>query len=107
MELFAVPDLPAVATFEAEGATFVLTHGTGPTRDYEERVAGVVREEAGEGAVGVSGHTHEVLDAVVDGVRLLNPGTATGAPPGSAATMYVATVEGESVSVTLHRNERG
>jgi putative phosphoesterase len=98
-------DLPVVETLRVEDVTFVVTHGAGPRRGYESRVAETVREEGGPEAIGVSGHTHEVLDAVVDGVRLLNPGTATGAPPGAAATMYVATVDGESVSVTLHRDE--
>ncbi|MFD1597985.1 metallophosphoesterase family protein [Halobellus rarus] len=98
-------DLPVVERLRVEDATFVVTHGAGPRRGYRSRVAGTVREEAGPEALGVSGHTHETLDEVVDGVRLLNPGTATGAPPGSEATMYVATVDGASVSVTLHSDE--
>ena len=96
-------DLPATATAEFEGATFVVTHGTGGPRGYEERVAGVVREEAGLGAVGVSGHTHEVLDAEVEGVRLLNPGSATGARPATAATMMTAEVDDGDVDVTVRR----
>lgn len=86
-------DLPRVATRTVGGVTFVVTHGIGSKAkaDYERRVAGIVREH-GPDAVGVSGHTHAVLDSVVDGVRLLNPGSATGAAPADRATMYRAEV---------------
>lgn len=98
-------DLPAVATLEAGGATFVVTHGSGPTEGYEERVAGVVREEAGQDAIGVSGHTHEVLDGEVDGIRLLNPGSVTGVPPAERTTMMTGVVEDGGVDVTIHELE--
>jgi len=92
--------LPATATVELGGVGFVLTHGTGPTRGYEQRVAEVVREEGGD--VGVSGHTHEVLDTVRDGVRLLNPGSVTGAAPAERATMMTADVTDGVIDVTVH-----
>lgn len=95
-------DLPTVDTATAGGVTFVVTHGTGSVRGYEQRVARVVRQQGSENAVGVSGHTHELLDTTVDGVRLLNPGSATGASPASTATMYVATAEDGDLSVELH-----
>jgi predicted phosphodiesterase len=53
-------------------------------------------------AVGVAGHTHEVLDTTHDGVRLLNPGSVTGASPASRATMMTATVEAGAMRVDLH-----
>jgi hypothetical protein len=96
-------DLPAAATLAVEDVTFVVTHGSGPREGYRDRVAATVREEGGPDAVGVSGHTHEVMDETVAGVRLLNPGSATGARPAAEATMYTAVVSGESVDVTLHR----
>jgi putative phosphoesterase len=96
-------DLPIVETLAVEDATFVVTHGAGPRHGYRERVAETVREEGGVDAVGIAGHTHEPLDAVVDGVRLLNPGTATGAPPGEEPTMYEVRVDGDDVLATLHR----
>ncbi|QIO21795.1 metallophosphoesterase family protein [Haloarcula sp. JP-L23] len=94
--------LPDVATVDLGGVTFVVTHGTGARRGYEDRVAGIVREEAGPDAVGVSGHTHEVLDTTHGGVRLLNPGSATGASPADRATMMTATVADGDLDVTLH-----
>ncbi|WP_248517483.1 metallophosphoesterase family protein [Salinarchaeum laminariae] len=86
-------DLPRVATRTVGGVTFVVTHGTGSKAKgaYESRVAGIVREHDPE-AVGVSGHTHSVLDTEAEGVRLLNPGSATGAAPADRATMYRADV---------------
>jgi putative phosphoesterase len=97
--------LPAVARVERDGVEFVVTHGTGSTRGYRDRVAATVRKEA-EGTavtvVGVSGHTHEVLDEIVDGVRLLNPGSATGAAPASRTTMMTARVEDGNLDVTVH-----
>lgn len=96
-------DLPEVETVTVEGVTFVVTHGTGSTHDYEERVAGIVREHRSAGpTVGVSGHTHEVMDAEVGGVRLLNPGSATGAAPATRETMMAATVDDGELSVAVH-----
>ncbi|MFB6281045.1 MAG: metallophosphoesterase family protein [Haloferacaceae archaeon] len=96
-------DLPRVATLSRGGVTFVVTHGDGPPGSYRERVARRAREHGGPDAVGVAGHTHEYLDARVDGVRVLNPGTATGAPPSVEASMMVATVADGAVDVTPHR----
>ena len=96
--------LPDVVTVDLDGVTLVVTHGTGSKRGYEQRVAGIVRDEAGGDAVGVAGHTHEVLDAVVDGVRLLNPGSATGAAPATRATMLTATVDDGTLDVTMHEH---
>ncbi|MBX0288167.1 metallophosphoesterase family protein [Haloarcula salinisoli] len=94
--------LPDRATVELGGVTFVVTHGTGSKRGYEDRVANIVREEAEEQAVGVSGHTHAVMDTTHGGVRLLNPGSATGAAPAERATMMTATVSDGELDVELH-----
>jgi len=94
--------LPDRATVELGGVTFVVTHGTGSRRGYEDRVATIVREEAGADAVGVAGHTHEVLDTTHGGVRLLNPGSATGAAPANETTMMTATVADGKLDVTVH-----
>jgi putative phosphoesterase len=95
-------DLPATAAVELGGVKFVLTHGTGPPAGYEERVVEAVQDRDGD--VGVAGHTHEVLDRTLAGVRLLNPGSATGAPPASATTMMTATVSEGQVTVSLHED---
>lgn len=96
--------LSDVQTVTLGGVEFVVTHGTGSRRDYEHRVAGTVAEHAGEGpAVGVGGHTHELLDETIDGVRLLNPGSVTGAAPADEATMLTAEVADGSIDVTVHR----
>jgi hypothetical protein len=96
-------DLPNVATVTVAGVTFVVTHGTGPRAGYAKRVAGTVHDEAGTEAVGVAGHTHEPMDDVVDGVRLLNPGTATAANPDDEATMMTVQVDDGEIRVHLHR----
>ena len=96
-------DLPAVAVFERQGVQFVVTHGTGGSEGYEGRIVNVVRDHGGEGAVGLSGHTHECLDTVFGGHRLLNPGSATGAHPAEEPTMMTATVDGGALDVRLRR----
>jgi putative phosphoesterase len=95
-------DLPGVATVTIGGVTFVVTHGTGTPAGYEGRVTSAVREHADADAVGVAGHSHDVLDTVHDGIRILNPGSVTGAPPAEATTMMTATVADGEVDVTLH-----
>ena len=98
--------LPETATLDAEGVTFVVTHGTGSRRNYEERVARTVRGAAGGDrarVVGVSGHTHEVLDEEREGVRLLNPGSATGAEPAAEPSMMVVEVTDGGLDVDVRR----
>ena len=99
-------DLPRVATVELGGVEFVVTHGDGGPAGYEQRVAETVREHAGDGpTVGVAGHTHEVLDTTVEGVRLLNPGTATGAGPTTRVSMLTARVADGTLTVDLYEGE--
>ncbi len=95
--------LPTTATVELGGVGFVVTHGTGPARSWEKRVAAAVTEHATtENAVGVAGHTHEVTDTEHDGVRILNPGSVTGAEPADSPTMMTARVDSGSLDVTVH-----
>jgi predicted phosphodiesterase len=95
--------LPSVAAVELGGVEFVRTHGTGAARGYEGRVAKTVWSESGsDDPVGVAGHTHELLDTHYDGVRILNPGSVTGATPATTATMLTATVEDGSLDVDTH-----
>lgn len=96
-------DVPEVATVEAGGVRFVVVHGTGPLESYRERVAGIVGEEADDEGptVGVSGHTHQRMDETVDGHRLLNPGSATGAEPASEASMLVVNADNGELDVEV------
>lgn len=94
-------DLPSVATVDLGGVRFVITHGTGSIEGYESRVAGIVAEHADGRTVGVCGHTHQLMDETVDGVRLLNPGSATGASPAAVATMLIAAVEDGEIEITV------
>lgn len=96
--------LPVVDTCTVENVTFVVTHGTGSPQGYEERVAEIVRKTEDENAVGIAGHTHEILDKTIDGIRLLNPGSVTGAAPASEATMMTVTVDGHAITVTVHHD---
>jgi hypothetical protein len=96
--------LPGVASVELGGVTFVVTHGTGSPSGWHDRVFKAVRQETpqGESGVGVAGHTHEVVDDTHGEIRLLNPGSATGAAPADRTTMLTADVEGGSLGVTVH-----
>lgn len=113
--------LPAVADLILDGVTFVVTHGTlNPVESavyghdgmvmYGEEWANAIADTArartrrwdGEDIVGIGGHTHQVEDTVHDGVRLLNPGSATGAEPAETATMMTVDVGGGTINVTLH-----
>ncbi|MDG5777325.1 metallophosphoesterase family protein [Haloarculaceae archaeon H-GB2-1] len=95
--------LPTHASVELGGVEFVVTHGTGSPRGYLDRVARIVEEEAETDGpvVGVVGHTHDVLDITHAGVRLLNPGSATGAAPADGTTMMVLDVADGEFDVTL------
>jgi hypothetical protein len=94
--------LPTVATVVAGGIEFVVTHGDG-RGSYDDRLLERVRAHGGDDAVGVAGHTHRPRDDVVDGVRLLNPGSATGANPRDVPTMIEATAKGGTLDVGFHR----
>lgn len=94
-------DLPEATTLEVDGTTFVVTHGTGSLAGYRDRVLQTVRRHGGAEAIGISGHTHERADVTVGGVRLLNPGSATGASPAAGATMLVATVRDGGLTVEV------
>ena len=93
--------LPRVETLWVEDVQFVVVHGTGPLDDYEERVRETVRDERDDpDAVGISGHTHRLRDWTTDDVRVLNPGSATGADPADEPSLLLVDVDGDSVDVT-------
>jgi len=109
-------DLPAVAGVELGGVQFVVTHGIvdrvaravgsteGAVRDREgwlDAIAGVTRARAAEPRIGIGGHSHEVEDAVHEGVRLLNPGSATDVGRAEGATMLTVEVADGEASVAV------
>ncbi|ELZ10780.1 putative phosphoesterase [Halovivax asiaticus JCM 14624] len=113
--------LPSVAELTIDGVTFVVTHGTlNPVEaavygddgfvmsgeDWNRAIADTARARTrswdGEGVVGVGGHSHRVEDAVYEGVRVLNPGSVTGADPAERATMLTVEVDEGAIDVTLH-----
>ncbi|WP_254537060.1 metallophosphoesterase family protein [Halomarina litorea] len=119
------PELPETTTVELGGVRFVVTHGTGPIEDNHDRVVGIVREVVADTdddlpLVGVSGHTHHLVDETVESedrgdsarqtpfaptVRLLNPGSATGADPAEFPSMYLVEVEDGDLEVHVEKHE--
>lgn len=96
-----VLELPRVDSFAAGGVEFAVVHGTGSPINYEERVTDAARKEVGDDAIAVSGHTHELTDETYDGIRLLNPGSCTGAMPADRATMMLVEAEGSEIDVEV------
>lgn len=105
-------DLPAVETLSVEGVDFVVTHGdvhpeTGATvrdgEDWLDAVTAAAEEHGEEPRVGIGAHIHVLLDETHDGVRVVNPGSLTGADPADEPTMLTATVEDGDLEVEHHR----
>ena len=96
--------LPTVETVDLGGVRFVLTHGNdiGRGATYEDALVDLAAEHDAD--VAVAGHTHSLLDTTRDGVRILNPGSATGAPPADAATILLADCEAGDLTVTTRRD---
>lgn len=113
-------DLPAVASVTTDGVTVVVSHGmvnfvkravsssegvVFDRDDWLDAIADTARARADtdEQIVGVGGHSHEVENETHDGVRVLNPGSATGVGPADGkATMMTAEVTDGDVNVILH-----
>jgi len=92
--------LPKTETLWVEDVQFVVVHGTGPLDGYE-RVRETVREERDDpNAVGISGHTHRLRDWTTDDVRMLNPGSATGADPPKNRRCFSSRSREDAIDVT-------
>lgn len=95
--------LPSITSVSLGGVAFVVTHGTGSPSGWADRVVETVRDRTtDEPAVGVAGHTHRAVDRTEEGVRLLNPGSVTGAVPAERPTMLTAEVTDGDLTVSLH-----
>lgn len=73
--------------------------------DWLDAVTDTARARANtdEPLVGVAGHSHEVEDEKHDGVRVLNPGSATSVGPADgSATMMTAEVSNGNVNVIIN-----
>jgi len=64
-------------------------------------VTEAARDEVGDDAVVVCGHTHQVTDETYDGIRILNPGSCTGAMPADSATIMLVEAEGGEIDVEV------
>lgn len=94
-------DLPTTATVTVDGLTIAVTHGTASTDDgWRQVVHEAVQSHAAD--IGVGAHTHEPRDTVENGVRLLNPGSVTGASPADRPTMLTGDVVDGHLETTLH-----
>lgn len=105
-------DLPTTATVDLGGVSVGITHGhlldgdlIESLDDWYETVARAGREAGEPPRIGVGAHSHQVVDETHDGVRVLNPGTATGADPAEDATMLTVEVDAGDVDVTVHELE--
>ena len=113
-------DLPAVASITVSDVTFVVSHGMinfvqravssseGVVFNREDWIDAIIdtakaRAETDGPVVGIGGHTHHVEDETHDGIRVLNPGSATGVGQADGtATMMTAEVSGDVLDVTVH-----
>ncbi len=98
--------VPPIATVEFENTSFVVIHRSTGSGKRLESIAETVRKYGETGAIGVTGHTHEPADQVVDGVRILNPGSATGAHPATSVSFITVEIEADSVDVTIHERKK-
>ena len=77
-------------TFRAGNVKFYCTHGFNEKVKYGTSLLAVRAREAGC-KVALYGHTHQKSDSTVDGIRLINPGSAFN------GDYAVITVEGDEI----------
>jgi putative phosphoesterase len=92
-------DLPRVATLDVEGVRLAVTHGD----RFRSGTDFVGFAHENDADVAVAGHTHSHVDEDHDGVRLLNPGSATGAAPADETSLSVLSVEAGTLAVEHER----
>lgn len=114
-------DLPAIASLTCEDVTLVASHGiVNPVEraigssegvvfdraDWLDAIADTARLRAHTDetlVVGIGGHTHQVEDVRHAGVRVLNPGSATGVGPAEGRrTMMTAVARESDIEVNVH-----
>lgn len=112
-------DLPPVASVTIDGVAFVVSHGmvnfveravsssegvVFDRDDWLDAIAATARARANtdQQMVGIGGHSHEVEAETYEGVRVLNPGSATGLGPAEGReTMMTAEVTDGDIDLTI------
>ena len=108
--LHLLDDLPAWLRLELDGGTRVLGVHASPLSDDDEGIApDRTDDQLGSLLVGcaadvvVGGHTHSVTDRLVDGIRVLNPGS-TGMPRATGAATWILLDDAEGTLSVTHRS---
>ncbi|MBN1160062.1 MAG: YfcE family phosphodiesterase [Candidatus Diapherotrites archaeon] len=102
-------ELPAYKFFSDETAFVLVTHGTGimPRGDTDTLVK--IAKDAGANII-VTGHTHILEVKFVDGVLIVNPGSATGAWGGGGGSekesMLFMHIEKNKVSLFMFEGDK-
>jgi len=99
-----VDDDNEITEFEAtmESESGLVLYGDEWADAIADTARARTRQSDSEGVVGIGGHSHEVEDRVHEGVRVLNPGSVTGADPADRPTMLTVEAEDGAVDVTVH-----
>lgn len=87
--------LPFSTLLQIEGVTLGLCHGWGAPWGIRKRILSHFKEKPD---IILFGHTHEFEDSVENGVRFLNPGTAT-----KGGTFGILIVDGRNVKFDLKK----
>ncbi len=93
--LGAVTRLPRMRVVQVGGLDIGLVHGSGSGLNMAERVIAAFGEAPPP--VIIHGHTHLAEDRVVDGIRILNPGSPTDPRRAPYPSLARLTVDGADV----------
>lgn len=97
MDEMAVADvLPAKLTFDVEGVCIGITHGSGAPDGIERRVLEVF-DDSQKPDIIIFGHSHKPCDLIIDGVRMINPGSLSGNIGGRPPSWGVLTIDGDNI----------
>ena len=99
-------ELPTVATVELGSRSFVATHHGDGTDDQLQNVRKVVLKNGESDAIDVPGHTHQLVDEAIVEIRILNPGSATGAFPTTKVSIMRVTATNRSVTVEILERDK-
>lgn len=95
-------ELPDINSLKVQEIEFIVTHGTGSPKNYENRIKKTAEKHSDKEKnkiIAVAGHTHELIDKKKNDIRILNPGSCTGAYPASKSSMITLEVKKQQVNV--------